>query len=207
MNAEEREKVNHPSRLKQASMLLAAALFVLYPVFVYYAIQAGNVRRGALLLFLIYLPLGVARLLWGKRSRLGGVQLIPLLTLGAIALSYLFSEAGLLLITPTLINWSLLLVFAATLFTDRPMIERFARLIDPNLGKERQRWCSLWTYIWCGFFALNGGVALLLAMLDERLYWTGYTSIVSYVLMGLLLGGEMALRYLRFGSLREGSSG
>lgn len=203
MNAEKRARISRAEWFKRATLMGGAALFILYPVFVYYAIEGGDARRAALLLFAIYLPIALARFIWGRRARLGAITLIPLIPLGAIGLSYLLSEEGLLLAAPTLINLGLLLAFGGTLFTERPMIERFARLVDPGLSEPRQRWCALWTWIWCAFFALNGIAAGLLALLDDRIYWTAYTSMISYLLMGLLFGGEVALRYLRFGSLRE----
>jgi len=210
MNAEKRAGAARGGALKRAAAIaarfFAGALFILYPVFVYFALERGGTRQAALALLALYLPLGLIRFIWGRRAKLGALQLIPLIPLIAIGLASLLAESGLLLATPTLINFALLAVFGATLFTERPMIERFARLVDPELSDARRSWCALWTRIWCGFFAVNGALAGLLALHDDPIYWTAYTSIVSYVLMGLLFGGEMVLRYLRFGSLRESRS-
>lgn len=211
MTSEKREEAGSVGASRQAALHKAnvatrtamGALFILYPVFVYYALKSGGMRRAALLLLAIYLPIALIRFLWGKRARFGALQLVPLIPLGTIGLASLLSSPSMLLATPTIINWSLLAVFGGTLFTERPMIERFAHLVDPHLSEPRRRWCRLWTWIWCAFFTLNGAVAGALALLDDPIYWAAYTSVLSYVLMALLFGGEMGLRFLRFGSLRE----
>jgi uncharacterized membrane protein len=50
------------------------------------------------------------------------------------------------------------------------------------------------TQVWCVFFALNGGVALVTALWTSAATWSLYNGFVAYLLMGLLFAGEYAIR-------------
>jgi uncharacterized membrane protein len=78
------------------------------------------------------------------------------------------------------------------------MIERFARMTDPDLRPEEVRWCRAWTVAWSAFFVVNGAVAAALALFAPLRWWTLHTSVLGYVAMGLLLGGEWIARKVRF---------
>ena len=94
----------------------------------------------------------------------------------------------------------MLAVFGVTLRRGAmPMIERFARLQDPELTADKQQWCRLWTWIWCSFFVVNASAAGVLAALAPMAWWVAWTTTISYALMGVLFGGEWLLRRRRFG--------
>lgn len=95
---------------------------------------------------------------------------------------------------PVLVNATLLTLFGASLWRGPPVIERLARLRTPDLPPEAQRYTRRVTQVWCGFFALNGTVALATALWADTATWTLYNGFIAYVLMGLLLGGEWLLR-------------
>src|SRR5207247_455361 len=46
--------------------------------------------------------------------------------------------------------------------------------------------------------ALNGGVTLWLALGATLAWWTFYTGVVSYALLGILFAAELVYRYWRF---------
>ncbi len=50
------------------------------------------------------------------------------------------------------------------------------------------------TQVWCGFFVLNGGLALCTALWASDAGWALYNGLVAYVLMGLLFAGEWLVR-------------
>jgi len=56
--------------------------------------------------------------------------------------------------------------------------------------------------VWCGFFVLNGAIALGTALWASEAVWSLYTGVISYVLMGLLFAGEYLVR-LRFKRLHH----
>lgn len=85
-----------------------------------------------------------------------------------------------------------------------PMVERLARLQDPDLRDEEVAWCRLWTGIWCGFFAVNGGIAFALAQWGTLDAWALYNGLIAYGAMGVLFTTEWIIRKVRFGR-RDGS--
>jgi len=181
--------------------LLAGACFALYPAVVWGGLSAGSPRQVAWMLLCILLPAAFV-LLRGTRS--GSVRFVllmpPVFTVLAIAGSGLLDEAALLFVGPVVISLGMLSLFGGTLRSGSvPMIERFARLHEPDLAVPKQRWCRTWTWIWCGFFVFNAVAAWLLAALAPMSWWCFYTTTLSYVLMGILFGGEWMLRRRRFG--------
>jgi len=114
-----------------------------------------------------------------------------LLALGA--LSGQQAEMGLRLY-PVLVNAMLLAVFALSLSSGMPLIERLARLRHGDLPKEGVRYTRKVTQVWCVFFAANGLVALWLALFGSLASWTLYNGLISYLLIGALLLGEWCVR-------------
>jgi len=107
-----------------------------------------------------------------------------------------------LLLVPVLVNLGLLFAFARTLRGGPTMIERFARMRDPNLSAARVRHCRTATAVWSGFFAANAAVCLALAWAGPLWLWTLYTGFVGYLLMALLFAVEWLVRSWRFHRLR-----
>jgi uncharacterized membrane protein len=99
---------------------------------------------------------------------------------------------------PVLINLTFLWTFAASLRTT-PIVERFARLQDPELSPAKVAYCRQVTKVWCGFFVFNAAVIGFLALIPDVRWWTIYSGAVSYVLLGLLFATELLVRHLKFG--------
>jgi acyl-coenzyme A synthetase/AMP-(fatty) acid ligase len=79
------------------------------------------------------------------------------------------------------------------------MIFRFAVLqnkrIRGSLGEKRvEAYCRKVTLVWCGFFVLNGGVAAWTVFFAPQALWSLYNGGISYMLMGILFGGELMVR-------------
>lgn len=74
------------------------------------------------------------------------------------------------------------------------MIERFARLHEPDLPESGVRYTRKVTFVWCAFFILNGAAALWTALQASLELWALYNGLIAYVLMGALLGGEFLVR-------------
>jgi uncharacterized membrane protein len=103
---------------------------------------------------------------------------------------------------PVLVNGALLAAFGASLLSGPSMIERFARLREPDLPAAAVGYTRRVTQAWCLFFLVNGGIALGLALDAPEALWSLYTGVVSYGLMGLMFGGEYLLR-MRFKRLHH----
>jgi len=95
---------------------------------------------------------------------------------------------------PVLVNAMLLLVFASSLISGMPLIERLARLRHADLPIEGVRYTRRVTQLWCVFFAGNGSVAAWLAIYGSLESWTLYNGFISYLLIGALCLSEWLVR-------------
>lgn len=114
----------------------------------------------------------------------------------ASAAIVLTNSALLLRLYPSLVNAGLLIAFGATLRRGPSMIEKFARLSKPQLGLPAVRYTRGVTQVWCVFFALNGAFSVYTALCWSRAAWSLYNGALVYGLIGALLAGELAWRYL-----------
>ena len=170
--------------------LLAAALLVVslaYPVVVYLALGHVSPRWIALLLVV----LGLARA-WVTRELfwLGAAAVAMLLA----AASFLGDFWGPLKLYPALVNGVMFGLFAMSLWRGPSVVERLARLRDPDLPPAAVRYTRRVTQVWCGFFVVNGLVATATALWASTAAWTLYNGLLSYVAIGALMGGERLVR-------------
>jgi uncharacterized membrane protein len=96
---------------------------------------------------------------------------------------------------PVLVNLALLGVFAYSLIFPPSMIERFARMREPDLPAEAIGYTRRVTQVWCVFFCVNGALALITAWWASPAIWTLYNGLIAYLMMGLLFGGEYFTRW------------
>jgi uncharacterized membrane protein len=94
---------------------------------------------------------------------------------------------------PVMINASLALIFLGSLRAT-PLIERFARLSEPDLPPEGVRYTRRVTWVWGIFMSLNAVVALALALWAPLHVWQTWTGAISYLLAALLMMGEWLVR-------------
>ena len=106
----------------------------------------------------------------------------------------LAGEPALLRWYPVLLNGLLLALFGLSLKFGPPLIERLARLSEPQLPEVAVRYTRTVTQVWAGFFLLNGLVVVALNFWAPLSWWTLYTGLIAYGLMGLLFAGEWLVR-------------
>lgn len=166
-------------------------LLVLYPLLVYTGLQQFGPRVLAAILLLVafikavaarfsHQPLGNSGWLMLAAALAGGVTL---LTGSVIGLKFY----------PVIVSLVLLVVFGVSLFRPPSMIERFARLHTPDLPKHAIAYTRMVTWVWCGFFIINGAIAGVSVFASDKT-WALYNGLISYVLIGLLLAGEYLIR-------------
>src|SRR2546425_10208300 len=152
----------------------------------------------AIILAVLLLVHGVVT--WPQRGLAQVSRLVLLPVVVVLLLAGLFNQGQFFLLVPVLINAVLLIAFGRTLLWGPPMVETFARLRGRELPDEEVVYCRVVTGLWCLFFAFNGGVTLWLALGATLAWWTLYTGVVSYTLIGTLFAAEMVYRYWRFRS-------
>lgn len=191
-------------RASAALGLLAGVAMIAYPVAIWFGLTRYSLRGVALVLLVVLAPVVYTRLRAFDRSRLrpgdvATLALIPVLTAALIGLAALLDSRGAVLAVPVAIHAVLLTTFGATLYGERPMIERFARLQHPDLRPAEVAWCRRWTLIWCAFFAANIVLAGGLALWGTLWAWSLYNGLIAYALIGGLVSVEWVLRKIRFG--------
>ncbi|WP_206668527.1 COG4648 family protein [Pseudomonas saliphila] len=139
----------------------------------------------------------------------------PLLIVGAALLAWRLPQAralaiiaGLVLVSmgllghaelgmrayPIAISLIMLTLFAGSLIRGMPIIERLARVREPDLPSEGVIYTRRVTWAWCGFFVVNGGISAWTALYADLATWTLYNGFISYCLMGLMFAGEWVCR-------------
>lgn len=186
---------------RAAGRVLAGLALLAYPGLVWFGLTHWRPRVLALVLLALLAPLAMHRLRGSSQHALRELALLPLVTLAALACAALLDAADAMLAVPVVMNSLLLLAFGSTLRRgSRPMVERFARLQQPALTSAQQAWCRRWTWLWCGFFLLNGSTALVLACFAPLAWWAFYNGLLAYLAMGLMFAIEWVLRRRRFGA-------
>lgn len=187
------------ARLMQPLLL---ALMALYPFFVFFGLQFFSLQNMALLMLATF----VMRIWLAKRASGVGGSLVLLksmvipVALAGVVLSFatvaLQNERA-LLFYPCVVSFAGLLSFSWTLLKPPSMIECFARLLqnsENDFPEEGVRYTRIVTMIWCLFFLANGLLAFVTVVHNDLMLWMVYNGLISYSLMGLLLGGEWIWR-------------
>lgn len=179
---------------------LAGGALLLYPLAVYWGLtHAGQtpLLLGLLLIFSLRLLLGLLK----GRVRLGPLpewlwlgRLLACIGLGLTLLSALFSARHWLLYYPLAVSLALLCLFGWSLTRPMSLVERLARLQDPALPAAAIGYTRRVTQVWCGFFVINGALVAFTIWYGDLALWSLYNGLVSYLLMGGLMGAEYLVR-------------
>lgn len=178
-------------------MLLTVFLTLIYPLTIWFAEGRFEPRLLAGILLLA----GLARLLsfgFDRPARWLWAGATVLLVLVAIW----GNEMLPLKLYPVLVNAALLGAFSYSLIVPPSAVERIARLREPDLPPPAIAYTRRVTQVWCGFFAVNGAVALYTALYASSAQWSFYNGFVAYILIGLLFAGEYCVRRRVMGQAR-----
>ncbi|MET3132932.1 putative membrane protein [Oxalobacteraceae bacterium GrIS 1.11] len=168
--------------------VLTGLLTLLYPLAIWFGHGRVEPRWLAILLLL------------AAASRLPALKLSVLArwsAAGALALVACAVWSNLLLplkLYPVLVNCALLAAFGYSLWAPPSVVERLARLREPDFPPAAVAYTRRVTQVWCLFFIFNGAVALGTALWASDALWSLYTGVIAYVLMGILFGAEWLVR-------------
>lgn len=179
--------------MRQLLTALSAVVLLAYPFAVYFGIDKFGLSWVGI--FLIA-ALG-GRLLFVQRSKLKELkqvaQISAITGITLVGLGIVFKQHGWLTFYPVVVNVCMLILFASSLNQSQTIIERLARLQEPELPESGVRYTRKVTKVWCGFFVLNGLIALYTCFQPLEL-WTLYNGLISYLLAGSLFAGEWIVR-------------
>lgn len=171
----------------RAATALVWLATLLYPL----AIWIGLARFEPRWLALALLALALLRAAVSREA----VWLAAAVGAGVLVAATWVSNHGLpLKLYPVLVNAVLLGVFALSLWRPPTVIERLARLGQPDLPPAAIPYVTNVTRIWCAFFVVNGGIALWTALVASDAIWALYNGVIAYLLIGALLLGERLVR-------------
>lgn len=169
--------------------IVTGILLLGYPLAVYFGLNylpAGTIAM--VLCFILILRLLI------QKQQVKAMILPILVGIGLTAASFIAKRHDWLLYYPVVINLSMLMLFVYSLKLGPSMIERLARLKEPELPHEATPYLKKVTLIWCGLFVFNGSMALYTAHYASLEIWTLYNGLIAYLLIGSLLGGEWLYR-------------
>jgi uncharacterized membrane protein len=170
------------------STVLAFFMMILYPFVIWWGYRQVEPRFLAGLLLLA----GLIRLPVMGTSAAGRWWLAGTLLLLLIAVWG--NDFLPLKLYPVLVNAAMFSVFAYSLFVPPSIVERWARMRESNLPAQSIGYTRRVTQVWCIFFAVNGGLALVTALWTSTATWSLYNGVIAYLLMGLLFAGEYGIR-------------
>jgi uncharacterized membrane protein len=173
-------------------ILALSCLVAVYPLIVLFGLEVVPVYY----LGLFFVVLAVLRL-WFLRASIG-VQVLPVILcaiLILVALYVVFSGQPVWFrFYPVAVNATLLGMFLLSLWRGPTIVERMARISNPQLPAVVIPYTRKVTILWCCFFLGNGLAAFYTAQWASFEIWGWYNGAVAYCLMGAVFVGEWFVR-------------
>ncbi len=165
---------------------------VLYPLLAYIGLTLGSpkiVAAGLIVILLLRYKFGHS-LLIDKRY----IKLFISSVVVVLGYSLLTDSSIGIRFYPVVTSMLFLLIFALSLWSKQSVIERVARINEPDLPQSAIAYTRKVTIVWCGFFLLNGSIAFYTALYSDIATWTLYNGLISYCIMGFIGAVEWLLR-------------
>lgn len=174
--------------MQTLARVLLVLLSLAYPFIIYWGLQSFD----AVLLLPLLLVLVTLR--WFSDRTSGQRWALALVAVALLLVVVFVGERSGLKLYPVLMNLSFLGLFWSSLYAPQTVIERLARLKEPDLPAAGVRYTRKVTIVWCIFFAVNGCVAAGTVWLADEQLWLLYNGLIAYLLMGTLFAGEWLVR-------------
>jgi len=183
--------------------IIITLLTLLYPLVVFYGLKSYSIQVISLCVLAIFILRFLSLQLFKKNrhkpSKLFDIQdvlkkVIPLIILLLVGISFVLDNEMGLLLYPVVINTALAITFYYSLISPPPIIERMARLTQPDLPEHAIAYTRKVTIVWLCFFIFNGVIAGYTAFFCDIETWTLYNGLIAYILMGILFAGEYLVR-------------
>lgn len=174
--------------MKQPLKLAVLALSIAYPFLIYWGLQHYSASR---LLPMLFLLIGLRWLIGGKSSeRMILIAIMAMLVLIALVWGH---QLG-LKFYPVMVNLGFLCLFAGSLIFPPPIVERMARIREPDLPPRGVAYTYKVTWVWIIFFIVNGSLAAATAIWASDELWALYNGLIAYLLIGILAASEWLVR-------------
>lgn len=175
--------------------IVLGALFLAYPLLVYCGLMFSEPRVTALMI--VVLATTRFALVKPATTNKGLAPRITLALAAAMVIGFLAlvtNSSDYLRFYPVCINALIFVLFFDSLLRPPSIVERIARISEPGLSEAGVRYTRKVTKVWCGFFVLNGALALYTGISASLEVWALYNGVISYALIALLFAGEYLVR-------------
>lgn len=174
--------------MKQPLKLAVLVLSIAYPFLIYWGLQHYSASR---LLPLLFLLLGLRWIIGGKSFE--RTMLIAIMAVLVFIVLVWGQQLG-LKFYPVMVNLGFLGLFVGSLIFPPTIVERMARMREPDLSPRGVAYTYKVTWVWIVFFIVNGSIASLTAVWGSDEIWVLYNGFIAYLLIGILAGGEWLVR-------------
>ena len=170
----------------------AACLVAIYPLIILFGLQRFPLHYIGIFL----IGLALLRLLFMRGEDVQQLLNILLSVILILVVVYvLFSgKTDWFRFYPVAVNGVMLCVFGYSLLRGMPMVERLARVTEPDFPVGAIPYVRKVTIMWCIFFLLNGAAALYTALWSSFEVWAWYNGALAYALMGSVFALEWLVR-------------
>ncbi len=179
------------NRRSVLDLTLALVSFA-YPFLVYF----GLTRFSPLAVGLFLLAFLTVRVLLkrgqSKNSPMGKVFIFVIL---AVALLMFVDELLAIKAYPVVVSLSMASIFGYSLVHPPSIIEKIARLREPDLDQTGIDYTKKVTIAWTAFFLANAAISAWTALYASIETWTVYNGFISYILIGLMFAVELTVRH------------
>lgn len=92
---------------------------------------------------------------------------------------------------PVIVNFVLFCIFFGSTFSEETVIQKMAKLMEPNIKPKALEYTRKLTYIWSIFMLANFFISLATVFMSEKV-WAIYNGFLSY----MLVGGFFIIEYM-----------
>ena len=163
-------------------------LSICYPFMVYWGLQNYDAK---LLLPLILILLALR---WLTGAGVTEHKVVIITLFGIVIIALVWGSQLSLKFYPVLMNLGFLTLFASSLLSPPTIVERLARIKEPELPPEAVVYTHKVTQVWSVFFLFNGTIAAITALWASDKIWMLYNGFIAYLLIAALAGGEWFVR-------------
>lgn len=177
---------------RSALDLFLALVSVAYPFLVYFGLtRFSPLIVGVFLLGFLTLRVVLKRG-QSKNSPVGRIFIFVILI---VALLMFVDELLAIKAYPVIVSLSMAAVFGYSLLSPPTIIEKIARLREPDLDSHAISYTRKVTIAWIGFFIVNAAISTWTALFASIEIWTLYNGFISYILIGLMFAVELTVRH------------
>ena len=184
------------------SRIVWVAFGVAYPLIVYAGIDHVS---PAIFVALALAVLGM-RVAWARGDKRADTLSIALIAVGLALIALLFYDGMIAAKAyPVLMSLAFAALFGGSLVFPPTLVERFAALTGTVTTNPARRYMRRVTLVWFVFLLANAGISAWTALAGDSAVWAFYNGFLSYLFMGILMGGEFLIRLRIQQRLKDGT--